>query len=477
MRYTVMGFLQKGACELGLSMGDLAILRWFTDFKNSGKMITKTLKGDKYYWVSYEAITDEFPILNVKKDAIYRRLRRLCDAEILKKTTVYNSGTYSYFALGKNYSKLINLSYKNYPTYNKNMSYFDDDSIYSMNNIELCNCINADDFEDDNFPYDHSENWDDNDFLCNENSSLTDSNPLNKQNMSFNDTDFLNDKNTRLDYSPLDSFSDIDSSSRDFFKDKFSSDFDDLKLSENRVHSCANPVDLKPNPSVQKPNIPDQKPNIPVQKPDQKINLLNKSTISDIRAKKGNPSKSLSDLLLSLIRKNNPNFKMPNMRNWARTFDAILNFDHRDLKEVSELIKWVHTKSAFWSCQILNPSNLRKQYDRLICRKNYEENKFMPNFDNSHNSFLDNHSDFVPNCKDRFGYNRSSFATNYKDDFGYNHSDYSSNCKDGFGANRNGFISNRRDNFVSSHNSKNVENSIVINSIYGSYSLVGFEDI
>lgn len=427
MRYTVMGFLQKGACELGLSMGDLAILRWFTDFKNSGKMITKTLKGDKYYWVSYEAITDEFPILNVKKDAIYRRLRRLCDAEILKKITVYNSGTYSYFALGKNYSKLINLSYKNYPTYNKNMSYFDDDSIYSMNNIELCNCINADDFEDDNFPYDHSENWDDNDFLCNENS--------------------------------------------------ISSDFDDLKLSENRVHSCANPVDLKPNPSVQKPNVPDQKPNIPVQKPDQKINLLNKSTISDIRAKKGNPSKSLSDLLLSLIRKNNPNFKIPNMRNWARTFDAILNFDHRDLKEVSELIKWVHTKSAFWSCQILNPSNLRKQYDRLICRKNYEENKFMPNFDNSHNSFLDNHSDFVPNCKDRFGYNRSSFATNYKDDFGYNHSDYSSNCKDGFGANRNGFISNRRDNFVSSHNSKNVENSIVINSIYGSYSLVGFEDI
>lgn len=427
MRYTVMGFLQKGACELGLSMGDLAILRWFTDFKNSGKMITKTLKGDKYYWVSYEAITDEFPILNVKKDAIYRRLRRLCDAEILKKTTVYNSGTYSYFALGKNYSKLINLSYKNYSTYNKNMSYFDDDSIYSMNNIELCNCINEYDFEDDNFPYDHSENWDDNDFLCNENS--------------------------------------------------ISSDFDDLKLSENRVHSCANPVDLKPNPSVQKPNVPDQKPNIPVQKPDQKINLLNKSTISDIRAKKGNPSKSLSDLLLSLIRKNNPNFKMPNMRNWARTFDAILNFDHRDLKEVSELIKWVHTKSAFWSCQILNPSNLRKQYDRLICRKNYEENKFMPNFDNSHNSFLDNHSDFVPNCKDRFGYNRSSFATNYKDDFGYNHSDYSSNCKDGFGANPNGFISNRRDNFVSSHNSKNVENSIVINSIYGSYSLVGFEDI
>ena len=427
MRYTVMGFLQKGACELGLSMGDLAILRWFTDFKNSGKMITKTLKGDKYYWVSYEAITDEFPILNVKKDAIYRRLRRLCDAEILKKTTVYNSGTYSYFALGKNYSKLINLSYKNYPTYNKNMSYFDDDSIYSMNNIELCNCINADDFEDDNFPYDHSENWDDNDFLCNENS--------------------------------------------------ISSDFDDLKLSENRVHSCANPVDLKPNPSVQKPNVPDQKPNIPVQKPDQKINLLNKSTISDIRATKGNPSKSLSDLLLSLIRKNNPNFKMPNMRNWARTFDAILNFDHRDLKEVSELIKWVHTKSAFWSCQILNPSNLRKQYDRLICRKNYEENKFMPNFDNSHNIFLDNHSDFMPNCKDRFGYNRSSFAPNYKDNFGYNHSDYSSNCKDGFGANRNGFISNRRDNFVSSHNSKNVENSIVINSIYGSYSLVGFEDI
>ena len=54
------------------------------------------------------------------------------------------------------------------------MSYFDDDSIYSMNNIELCNCINEYDFEDDNFPYDHSENWDDNDFLCNENSISSD---------------------------------------------------------------------------------------------------------------------------------------------------------------------------------------------------------------------------------------------------------------------------------------------------------------
>ena len=84
---------------------------------------------------------------------------------------------------------------------------------------------------------------------------------------------------------------------------------------------------------------------------------------------------------------------------------------------------------------------------------------------------------FAPNYKDDFGYNHSDYSSNCKDDFGYNHSDYSSNCKDGFGANRNGFISNRRDNFVSSHNSKNVENSIVINGIYGSYSLVGFEDI
>ena len=398
MKYTIMGFFQMAACELGLDLGDLAILRWFVDFKDSGKMKVKIMQGDKYYWVSYKSIVQDIPVLNIQKDAVYRRLRKLCQAGVLKKRTVFEFGTFSYFALDKNYKKLISFNSKAYRPANKNKCDLEDESLLDDNS-----------FLDDDSLFDYK---------------------LDASDIGIK-TPAPNYIGNYLD--------DISSNSADFFEDDFATSFDDVKLSDNRVRSSVNPVDFKPHSvdfkprpvdlnqqvTVQKPKVTDEKPNIPVQKPKQNINLLNYSIKSDTRAQKGNPSKSLANLLLSLIRKNNPNFKTPNMKNWIRTFDAILNFDNRDPREVSDLIKWVHTESAFWSCQILNPSNLRNQYDRLICRKNYEENKFVP---------------------------KSPKQT------AYNKNQQQAYCKFNGGP-------------------ENVENSIVINSIYGSYSLVGFEDI
>ena len=53
MKYTMLGFSQKSSDELGLDILDLAILRWFIDFKNSGTMKVKRLQGENYYWISY----------------------------------------------------------------------------------------------------------------------------------------------------------------------------------------------------------------------------------------------------------------------------------------------------------------------------------------------------------------------------------------------------------------------------------------
>ena len=49
MKYTMLGFSQKIAADYGLDLNDLAILRWFVDFKESGNMRSMEMDGDIYY--------------------------------------------------------------------------------------------------------------------------------------------------------------------------------------------------------------------------------------------------------------------------------------------------------------------------------------------------------------------------------------------------------------------------------------------
>lgn len=43
--------------------------------------------------------------------------------------------------------------------------------------------------------------------------------------------------------------------------------------------------------------------------------------------------------------------------------------------EVSELISWIFESKSFWTCHVLTPSALRKFYERVLARKNYETNR------------------------------------------------------------------------------------------------------
>lgn len=107
MKYTMLGFSQQIAADYGLDLNDLAILRWFVDFKESSNMRSMKIDGDVYYWVFYEKISEELFIIKLQKSAIYKRLKKMCDCDILKKKTVSCGGNYSYFALGENYEELI----------------------------------------------------------------------------------------------------------------------------------------------------------------------------------------------------------------------------------------------------------------------------------------------------------------------------------------------------------------------------------
>lgn len=124
MKYTIEGFNQAKAVELGLCVADLIILRWFVDFAGTDKMLKRNIEGTEYYWIKYEGLLEDLPILSITKDTLYRRLKGLVEKDVLDHITVKDAGTYSFYKLGKNYLALITdtpipLSEKNPTGYGK----------------------------------------------------------------------------------------------------------------------------------------------------------------------------------------------------------------------------------------------------------------------------------------------------------------------------------------------------------------------
>ena len=107
MRFSIHGFMQETAHGLGLDNNDLLILRWLVDFSATGKMTHIEDCGVIYYWVSYKTLCDDLPILSMKKDTVYRRLKKMCACAVLVSKTIKKAGTYSYYGFGNNYAKLI----------------------------------------------------------------------------------------------------------------------------------------------------------------------------------------------------------------------------------------------------------------------------------------------------------------------------------------------------------------------------------
>ena len=312
MKYTIMGFSQKAACEFNLDLIDLVILRWFVDFKDSGNMRCAIVDEEKYYWVFYEKIVEDICIMSIGKSAVYKRLKKMCDSQILKKKLLHYGGNYSYYALGENYVHLIR-----FQTDKKNTT-------SAQNSID----------------------------------SIPDPNDFNYS---------LNDINHAIDnFNPEDS--DLDNEGNDFNHDPIDMDKHIVDFSQYPLDKNPNVIDFSHNPLDKMPYPHDEND-------EQIINQLNKSN----KLKTFDESSAeflLAQLLFKLIKKNNHNFKTPDLKNWISAFELILHEDNRDFREVTELIKWIYLDDEFWSSLVLSPWDLRKQYDEILARKNYENGNF-----------------------------------------------------------------------------------------------------
>ena len=103
-----MGFSQVKLVEHGLDLTDALILRWFIDFKDTGKMTTEIVEEKMYYWVRYDFLLEDIPIIKItNKDALARRLKKMVEAGILIHTTVKRGGNFSYYGVGEKYGELL----------------------------------------------------------------------------------------------------------------------------------------------------------------------------------------------------------------------------------------------------------------------------------------------------------------------------------------------------------------------------------
>ena len=358
MKYTIEGFSQKVAKDLGLDALDLIILRWFVDFKDSGNMRTEFINGEKYYWIRHKKLTDELPILSMQTNAFYRRLRKICECGVLKRVLLKENGSYTYYTLGENFIKLISTQS---PSHSKSSKKTKKKSSLTKDEISsLMSDIDA--YEKSAEPFDKVNNL----------------NNLDEENLSLNTSSIFSElSSSSLEQLPTSS----ESSPSSLKQTPTSSEQSPLSLKQTPTSFEQPPSSLEQLPTSfeQSPSSLEQPPSSLEQSPsslesDQIINLSNKSITSQY---KDDVSAEflLSELMWTLIKKNNPTFKEPNFNDWSKAFDIILNKDNRNFQEVTELIKWIYLENGFWGTHILNPWYFRDCYEKVLARKNFETSK------------------------------------------------------------------------------------------------------
>ena len=134
MQFSFLGFSTEKIMEFKLDVKDIVILKYFNDFRNTGKMSYEIVKGEKYYWISYQNIENELPFLGLAKRAIMARMLKMKKFGILKHYTKKDGGTFSYYALGERFNELL-FTYPDKDRFNEKNNSNKDSMIKNDNDI------------------------------------------------------------------------------------------------------------------------------------------------------------------------------------------------------------------------------------------------------------------------------------------------------------------------------------------------------
>ena len=101
---------QLSIIENGLDIDiiEASILNFIIEFSKSEAIQKIEEKGVVYFWISYEKVCSELPILKLKKDSVYRRIKKLCEVGLLEQYGKGKELGKSFFALKINNFSLLN---------------------------------------------------------------------------------------------------------------------------------------------------------------------------------------------------------------------------------------------------------------------------------------------------------------------------------------------------------------------------------
>lgn len=108
MKYTIEGFSQKQLVAWNLDATDAVILRYVVDFYNTGLLVKETFNNQEYFWVKYQTLLDELPIVGItNKMALARRFKKYLACGLMEHYTKRKGGIYSFYRFTANYQCLI----------------------------------------------------------------------------------------------------------------------------------------------------------------------------------------------------------------------------------------------------------------------------------------------------------------------------------------------------------------------------------
>lgn len=104
MRYTILGFNQEKAVNLGLDMVDLMLLNYVITANGSPNMFHIVDEGISYVWLSHKKIQEDLPILNIAEGTLRNRISELKKKGLIISKTMSNTqnrGSATYYSVSE----------------------------------------------------------------------------------------------------------------------------------------------------------------------------------------------------------------------------------------------------------------------------------------------------------------------------------------------------------------------------------------
>lgn len=118
MKYAIEGFSQEYATtfrkvverngkqiEIKLDCTDLVILRWFVDFYPVADKVK--VGGVEYAWVNHKYVLSQLPLLDIKKQALSDRFRKMAEFGILTCHVDKEKGNLTMYGFGEKYMGFV----------------------------------------------------------------------------------------------------------------------------------------------------------------------------------------------------------------------------------------------------------------------------------------------------------------------------------------------------------------------------------